>query len=125
MAKIRANRFRLFAQGCKHVRNSFVPFFYGRVEESRDGPRIIGSFKMHLFVRTFLLIWFGGVMAIAIGFPLTVQGVKAPLIFIVGASLMTSLGAGLVHFGRWLSRGQMSRLREFIREELKATLITR
>jgi hypothetical protein len=127
-AKLRANRFRLFAQGQKYVRNSFVPFFYGRVEASREGTRIIGSFRMHPFVHVFLAIWFGGLAVMAVVFPVVafsgnVQGGKPPFVFVVGPVLMMLLGVGLVAVGRRLSRGQIPRLREFLREELKATPI--
>ena len=127
-ARIRANRFRLFAQGHKYVRNSFVPFFYGRVEQNREGTQIMGSFRMHPFVRVFLVIWFGALTVMSVVFPLVafsgnVPAGKPPLIFAVGPLLMILFGVGLVAFGRWLSRGQISRLREFLREELRATPI--
>ena len=126
--KVRANRFRLFAQGHKYVRNSFVLFFYGRVEESGDGARIIGVFRMHPLVRVFLLIWFGGLAIMSVVFPFVafsgkVQAGEPPVIFVVAPLLMILLGVGLVSFGRWLSRGQVSRLRQFLSEELKATLV--
>jgi len=125
-AKVRANRFRLFAQGHKHVRNSFVLFFYGRVEESHDGTRIIGAFRMHPVVRVFLLIWFGGLVIMSVVFPVVafsgkVQAGEPPVIFVVGPLLMILFGVGLLSFGRRLSRGQVSRLLDFLREELKAT----
>lgn len=128
LAKVCANRFRLFVQGQKYMRNSFGPFFYGRVEEGREGTHIIGSFRMHPFVRAFLAIWFGGLAVMAVIFPGVafsgnLPAGKPPFVFVVGPLLMILLGIALVAFGRWLSRGQISRLREFLREDLEATSI--
>ena len=125
IAKIRGNRFRLFAQGSRYVNNSFAPFFYGRLEADTSGTRIVGQFKMHPFVRIFMIAWFGGLAAGSLG--LLVASIagkvepQAPLILVVGAPLaMFLFGFGLVRFGRWLARGQRQRLEDFIKHDMGA-----
>ena len=43
-AKIRGDRFRLFAWGPANVRNSFAPFFYGRFEVVAEAHVFEGVF---------------------------------------------------------------------------------
>ncbi len=125
VAKVRGDRFRLFAQGPKYVQNSFVPLFYGRVEATTEGARIIGRFRMHLFVRVFMGVWFGGLTIMAIVLPTvalfgSARADKPPFIFIVGPLLMILFGIGLLTFGRWVARGQVARIHEFLRTDLDA-----
>jgi len=125
-AKVRGSRFRLFAQGRKYVQNSFVPLFYGRVEESDGTTRIIGGFRMHLFARVFLFVWFGGLAIMAVIFPIVAFSGdfnvgEPPLIFVIGPLPMMLFGVGLVSFGQWIARGQVAKLREFLRVEFEAT----
>jgi hypothetical protein len=125
VAKVRGGRFRLFAQGPQYVQNSFVPLFYGRVEATTEGARIVGRFRMHLFVRVFMGVWFGGLTIMAIVFPAVAlfghaSAGKPPFIFMVGPLLMILFGIGLVSFGRWIARGQVARLDEFLRTDLDA-----
>lgn len=127
VAKVWGDRFRLFAQGPKYVQNSFVSFFYGRVEATTEGARIVGRFRMHLFVRVFMGVWFGGLTIMAIVFPaVTLFGRasadKPPFIFIVGPLLMILFGIGLLSLGRWVARGQVARLHEFLCTDLDGRL---
>jgi hypothetical protein len=62
-ARVRGDRFRLFAWGPVNLRNSFAPLFYGRLEEVEGKTRIHGRFRMHTSVQAFLFVWFGGLLA--------------------------------------------------------------
>jgi hypothetical protein len=59
-ARVRVDRFRLFAWGPVNVHNSFAPIFYGRLEEVESKTRIHGRFRMHTLVQAFLFVWFSG-----------------------------------------------------------------
>jgi hypothetical protein len=80
---------------------------------------------MHLLVRVFLCAWFAGLGIMAVVFPTAAlfgkfKDSEPPLIFLVGPLLMILFGVGLVSFGRWIARGQVSRLHEFLRVDLEA-----
>ena len=130
-AKIRGDRFRLFATGPAYTHNSFAPFFYGRLEEETNGTKIRGSFRMHWYVQGFLMVWFGG-LAVMSGVVLFLilfrpnsaweHGRSPPVWMAAGPVGMMALGAGLVLFCRWLARGQRENLRSFLSEELEAQL---
>jgi hypothetical protein len=62
-ARVRGDRFRLFAWGPANVHNSFAPIFYGRLEEVESKTRIHGRFRMHTLVQAFLFVWFSGLLA--------------------------------------------------------------
>ena len=126
VAKVRGDRFRLFAKGPRYVQNSFAPFLYGKMETAKGGSRIIGRFRMHPFVRAFMSVWFGGLAVIAIVAPIIghaedAEAGKPPFIFLFTPLLMILFGIGLVALGRLASRGQVSRLLEFLCVDLEAT----
>ncbi len=80
---------------------------------------------MHLFVRVFMGVWFGGLTIMAIVLPTvalfgSARADKPPFIFIVGPLLMILFGIGLLTFGRWVARGQVARIHEFLRTDLDA-----
>ena len=54
------------------VGNSFKPFFFGRFEARGDGVYLTGRFTMLGFVKAFMTLWLGGVLAIGIAFAVTV-----------------------------------------------------
>ena len=125
VARVRGDSFRLFAQGTKHVQNSFVPLFYGRVEATTEGARIVGRFRMHLFVRVFMGVWFGGLLAgagLLLFLPASAwgSGQRPPLFALLGPLVIGLLGFGLVRFGWWCGRGQAESLRSFLTRELEA-----
>jgi hypothetical protein len=127
VAKVHGDRFRLFAQGPKYVQNSFVPLFYGRVEATTEGARVIGRFRMHLFVRVFMGVWFGGLTIMAIVIPAvalfgTASAGRPPFILIIGPLLMILFGIGLLSFGRWVAREQVASIHEFLRTDLDGRL---
>jgi hypothetical protein len=51
--------------------NSFKPFFFGRFEARGDGVYLTGRFTMLGFVKAFMTLWLGGVLAIGIAFAVT------------------------------------------------------
>ena len=124
-ARVRGDRFRLFAWGPPNLRNSFAPLFYGRLEEVEGKTRIHGHFRMRGFVQAFLFVWFGGLVASA-GLLLLLpasawgSGHRPPIFALLGPVVMGLLGFGLVRFGWWLGRGQVRSLRSFLTRELKA-----
>ena len=124
-ARVRGDRFRLFAWGAVNLRNSFAPLFYGRLEEVEGKTRIHGRFRMHTLVQAFLFVWFGGLLAGA-GLLLFIpasdwgSGQRPPMFALLGPAIMGLLGFGLVRFGWWLGRGQVESLMSFLTRELEA-----
>ena len=124
-AKVRGSRFRLFAQGPGYLQNSFMPFFYGRLEQAAAGTRIHGHFGVHPFIRVFLAVWFGMltagtvvVLVITLAGKLNPGGPHLlPIAMMVGFYLFMF---GLIRFGRYLGRGQRASLDAFIRDVLEA-----
>ena len=124
-AKVRGNRFRLFAWGPINVRNSFAPLFYGRLDEASDGTHIRGRFRMHPVVQALLVLWFGGLVAMAallVLLPASSWGsrVAPPAFAVLGPVVMILLGYGVVRLGRWFARGQVESIRAFLVRELTA-----
>ncbi len=125
VAKVRGERFRLFAQGARYVHNSFIPLLYGRIQPTSEGTRIVGRFRMHPVVRVFMSVWFGGLAIMAVVLCLVAlfgnaDAGRPPFILMLGPLLMILFGIGLLSFGRRIARGQVSRLLEFLRVELEA-----
>ena len=125
-AKIRGRRFRIFAQGPPYIRNSFVPFFYGRLDDKAGGCEIRGRFGIHPIVVAFMTFWFGGLGA---GFVtmvlgrlsiLTLPGIPPPLVVVVAPLGMMLFGIGLLTVGRRSARAQLRELERFLKHELKA-----
>jgi hypothetical protein len=124
-ARIRGDRFRLFAWGPSNVRNSFAPFFYGRLEGGTGSTRICGRFQFHPIVQAFLVMWFGGLVvggSLELLLPSSAweSGRSLPLFVSLVPVGMILLGVCFVMVCRWFARGQMENLRHFLRCELKA-----
>ena len=124
-ARIRGDRFRLFACGPSNVRNSFAPFFYGRLEGGTGSTRIRGRFQFHPIVRAFLVMWFGGLVVggsqeLLLPSSAWESGRSLPLFVTLAPMGMILLGVCFVMVGRWFARGQMENLRHFLKCELKA-----
>lgn len=124
-AKVRGDRFRLFAQGPRFVRNAYAPFLYGRVEAALGGTRIVGRFRMHPLVRVFNFIWYGGLVIMGFLFPVLALSQEfpagePPFWIIIGPWLMILVGLGFEAFGRRIARGQVVRLHQFLRTDLEA-----
>ena len=124
-AKVHGSRFRLFAWGPVTLRNSFAPFFYGRIEQANGKTLIRGRFCFSWVVRAFLFLWFGGLAAIA-GLILFLPssawgpGQRPSVLALLGPAVMGLLGFALVRFGWWLGRGQAESLKSFLARELAA-----
>ncbi len=127
VAKIHGDRFRLFAWGPANVRNSFATFYYGRLEAGADGTSIRGRFRFHPVVRGFLILWFGGLLAIGaliLLLPPSAWGAGQPpsLFAALGPAGMILLGVAFVRLCRWVARGQEKSMRCFLERELRAQL---
>jgi len=124
-AKIRGDRFRLFAWGPLFTAISFAPFFQGRLEQGHDEVRIRGRFRLHRLVQGFVVIWFGGLAAM-VGLMLLlpdeswIDGMKPPTIAALAPIGMMAVGAFLLRLNRWFVRGQMESMRRFLQSELQA-----
>ena len=123
-AKIRGDRFRLFAWGPLNTSNSFAPFFYGRLEGGTSGTCTRGRFQFHPLARGYVYLWFGGLVAMC-GFLLLLpqsawDGRPPPRYAVLGPIAMILLGVGLVRWCRWLARRQLESLRNFLAHELQA-----
>ena len=60
LGKFKGNKFRLH----KRIsgRNSWLPFFNGKVILTENGSEIIGDFKIHILVKLFMAFWCGGIL---------------------------------------------------------------
>jgi hypothetical protein len=126
-ANVRGDRFRLFGSGPLNIRNSFAPFYYGRLEESSGGTRIKGRFRLHPLVRVFLAVWFGGLAvmeALMLWLPRSAwgHGRPPPWWAPLGPVAMMMLGYGLILAGGWFARGQLESMQRFLSRELEAQL---
>jgi hypothetical protein len=124
-ARVRGDRFQLFAWGPLNLRNSFAPLFYGRLEEVEAKTRIHGRFRMHTLVQAFLFVWFGGLLAgagLLLFLPASAwgSGQRPSMLALLGPAIMGLLGFGLIRFGWWLGRGQVQSLRSFLTRQLEA-----
>lgn len=45
------------------ISNSFIPIFKGKFQVENGRTFLVGSFSMHLFVKIFMVIWFGAFLA--------------------------------------------------------------
>ncbi|TMQ54627.1 MAG: hypothetical protein E6K74_05470 [Candidatus Eisenbacteria bacterium] len=91
LGKFSETGFRL--QKRRYYRNEFAPFFYGRFVSAYRGTVIEGEFRMHPFVRAFIVIWF---------------------------SFLVAFGVALVMFGRWLGRGEERAIAAFLKSTFEA-----
>jgi hypothetical protein len=44
-----------------YYRNSFMPILYGELIPTSHGTYVRGSFRLHMLVALFLIVWFGGI----------------------------------------------------------------
>jgi len=122
LGKLRDNSFRL--QKRRYYRNSFAPFFFGRFVASDGGTLIEGEFRMHPFVKVFMIVWFSflGVFALimlisAFARRADVQG-SAVLGLMMPAG-MAAFGVALVKFGKWLGRNEETAIIAFLKSTLE------
>lgn len=121
LGEFRGPEFRLHTK--KYYKNSFSPFFYGKLAEVDGGTVVEGSFRLHPFIRLFLLFWFAflvifGTSAIIAPAPLHPASGIPRVWFYAGLAVLAVVGVAFVQLGQWLARGD----REVIHSYLKSTL---
>ena len=123
LGRLRDTSFRL--QKRRYYRNSFAPFFFGRFVASDGGTLIEGEFRMHPFVKVFMIVWFSFlgvfsvtiVLTVAFAKPADVQG-SSVLGLMIPAG-MAAFGVALVKFGRWLGRSEETAIVAFLTSTLE------
>jgi hypothetical protein len=108
------------------TRNSFKPLFVGRFEVRGEAVYLTGRFTLHLFVKAFMTVWFGGVLALGVTLgakAITTQGGNwLPILAALG---MFAAGVTLVGFGMWLARNDAGWLSKVIQTALDAPAVVR
>ena len=108
-------------------RNSFQPCLSGRVIDDNGQTRLHCRIGLHPLVRTFCIVWFGGVLIgcgamIAAAAGMLPHNV-APARLWPGAAvpfLMLAGGAALVGFGKFIGRDDADFLKDVLRRTLEA-----
>jgi hypothetical protein len=107
LGKLRDTGFRL--QKRRYYRNSCAPFFSGRFVASDSGTLIAGEFRMHSFVKAFMIMWFSFLGFFFVIMLITVIAGRAdaqgsPALGLVIPAGMAAFGVALIKFGRWLGK---------------------
>jgi hypothetical protein len=123
LGEFRGSVFRLHTK--KYYNNSFAPFFYGKMTESDGGTVLEGGFRLHPFVRLFMLFWFSFLVIFAAGAlivpaPPHPPGEGGRGWFFAGLGVSALLGAGLILCGQWLGRGERTVIHSFLKNTLEA-----
>ena len=119
LVRSKGTKFRL--QKRRYYHNSYAPFFYGQFIPTGSGTIIEGSFKMHPAAKIAMFVWcaiLASIILIAALAPLGGQARPGGTVQV--SSFMLLLGLGMVMFGRWLGRGEVRALSEFLHETLEA-----
>jgi hypothetical protein len=123
MGEFRGQVFRLHTP--KYYRNSFAPFFYGQLSSVDGGTALEGSFRMHPFVRLFIVFWYA--FLLIFGF----AGIIVPAAkyegsglsrnwYFAGLGILAVLGVGMVQIGKWLGKGEHEVIHAFLKSTLEA-----
>jgi hypothetical protein len=123
VGEFRGPMFRLHTK--KYYSNSFTPFFYGKLTEVEGGASLEGDFRLHPFIRLFLLFWFSFLIlfaasAIIVPAPPHPPGSLNRQWFYMGLALLTLLGIGFVQIGRWMARNDREVIHTFLKTTLEA-----
>jgi hypothetical protein len=123
VGEFRGPVFRLHTK--KYYKNSFSPFFYGKLAEVDGGTVLEGDFRLHPFIRLFLLFWLAfivlfGASAIIVPPPAYPASGISRGWFYAGLALLAVLGVGFVEFGRWRARGERKVIHSFLKSTLEA-----
>jgi hypothetical protein len=104
------------------VGNSFKPFFTGRFEE-RDGKvALVGQFRMLMFVRIFLSIWFGfAVVWTIMATASVIIHHSDPSLLLAGLAVVFC-GLTILIFGKWLARNDIAWLSAVIQRALSNSI---
>jgi hypothetical protein len=121
LGEVSAHRFHMYVYR-KDLRNSFKPHFYGKLSTTASGTRITGKFRMHIFVKIFLCVWFGGLVWIAtkiaiLSFPY--QG-RSPYTMVIFIAALASCGLLISYGGRTLGSDDKSQMSSFLQHTLRA-----
>jgi hypothetical protein len=109
----------------KYYSNSFTPFFYGKLAEVDGGTVVEGEFRLHPFIRLFLLFWLAflllfGASAIIVPAPQHPVSDIPRGWFYAGIALLAVVGVAFVQLGRWLARGEREVIHSFLKSTLEA-----
>jgi len=119
--EVRAQRFRLYASTVL-ARNSLRRLFYARLEATPEGTLIVGEFRVHLFTRVFVAIWFTGVGTLAIIFCLAALSPGGPSqSSVAGVCGMFLLGLVFCYVSTRLSSSEEKVVLSYICERLEAS----
>jgi hypothetical protein len=123
VGEFRGPAFRLHTRN--YYKNSFSPFFYGKLMEADGSTVLEGDFRLHPFIKLFLAFW----LAFLVLFAASAVIVPAPqhavsgvgrYWFYAGLALLAFLGVGFVQIGRWLARGEREVIQSFLKSTLEA-----
>ncbi|HYQ60852.1 MAG TPA: hypothetical protein VEP29_07355 [Desulfatiglandales bacterium] len=110
-------------------RNSFKPYFRGRLAASSSGTEIVGRIGLHPFARIFMYFWFGflALFAAVALFGLVPEFLASDQAVDLGMTILIAVpfglfvfGIALLKFGRHLARNEPGQLKAFICETLDA-----
>jgi hypothetical protein len=123
LGEFRGPVFRLHTK--KYYSNSFTPFFYGKLAEVDGGTVVEGEFRLHPFIRLFLLFWLAflllfGASAIIVPAPQHPVSDIPRGWFYAGIALLAVVGVAFVQLGRWLARGEREVIHSFLKSTLEA-----
>jgi hypothetical protein len=122
LAKRGGSSCRIHVQGPRHTRNSFIPFFFGSVTPDPAGCRIQGAFRLHPFVKVFMTVWFAFVgLFCLVGLVFLAVRPAEGWLFAAVPLVMVAFDYGLVRFGAWFSKDQLTALERFLTTELLAS----
>jgi hypothetical protein len=104
------------------VRNSFKPFLVGQFVKRGEHVFLVGRFTMLGFVKVFMTVWFGFLVAFGVVAPFAQTASKsATLALVFGPITMCGFGVGLVWFGKWLARNDAAWLAGVVNRAIGAT----
>ena len=115
--------FRLHTKN--YYSNSFSPFLYGKLLAADGGTILEGDFRLHPFIRLFLLFWLAflvifGASAFIVPAPQHPAGSIPRFWFYAGLALLAVVGIAFVQIGRWLARGEREVIHSFLKSTLEA-----
>ena len=123
MGEFRGSAFRLHTR--KYYSNSFAPFFYGQLSSVDGGTMLEGTFRMHPFVRLFMVFWFAflvifGLAAIIVpAAKYSASGLSRNW-YAAGLAILAVLGVAMILIGKWLGSGEQGVIHTFLRNTLEA-----
>ena len=128
LCKFDGDSFRLRQK--RSYRNSFAPFFYGKLSQTMTGTEISGEFRLHPFVMAFMTLWFGLLLVIGgtMAWVSLVQLVTGhsnaknanPIMGLLVPVIMLVFGVALVKFGKWLARSEEDNISNLLKETFSA-----